>query len=131
MLLSTGLTTVLLLTGCTGTSSSSGSCALNEVVLGSSDLRPGGSVQLSVDWLYRTCEDTGGTFRPSEDVTVTITPASTGRSVLLGRPSPEGPTLRVAGRFALPADLPRGDAVLGVHSHDGDGSGADLPVTIG
>ncbi|WP_146240175.1 hypothetical protein [Curtobacterium sp. MCSS17_008] len=61
---------------------------------------------------------------------MTITPATTDRSVLLGRPTPEGPSLTVTGRFALPADLPRGDAVLGVHSHDGDGSGADVPVVI-
>lgn len=123
-------TTALLLTGCTEASSSAGSCAANEVELGDSDLRPGGSVQLTVDWLYRTCEDTGGTARASDDVTVTITPAATGRSVLLGRPRPEGPAFTVSGRFALPADLARGEAVLGVHSHDGDGSGADVPVTI-
>lgn len=77
-------TTVLLLTGCTVASSAAGSCAQNEVELGDSDLRPGGSVQLSVDWMYRSCEDTG-TTRASDDVTVTITPAATGRSVLLGR----------------------------------------------
>lgn len=116
--------------GCVVQGGASASCAGTTIELGDSDLRPGGQVDLQVDWLYRTCEDTGGTFRASEDVTVTITPASTGRAVLLGRPSPEGPDLTVAGRFDLPEDLPVGAAVLGVHSHDGDGSGADLDVTI-
>jgi hypothetical protein len=119
------------LTGCAAQGGTSASCAETSIELGdSSDLRPSGTVNLRVDWLYRTCEDTGGTFRPSDDVTVTITPDATGRTALLGRPTPSGPHFTVDGRFDLPRDLPPGDAVLGVHSHDGDGSGADLPVTI-
>ncbi|WFR66833.1 hypothetical protein P9139_19690 [Curtobacterium flaccumfaciens] len=109
--------------GCIVQEGASASCAGTTIELGDSDLRPGGQVDLQADWLYRTCEDTGGTFRASEDVTVTITPESTGRAVLLGRPSPKGPDLTVAGRFDLPEDLPVGAAVLGVHGHDGDGSG--------
>ncbi len=119
------------LAGCAAQSGASGSCAGTSIELrDSSDLRPSGSVNLRVEWLYRICEDTGGTFRPSDDVTVTITPDATGRTVLLGRPTPSGPQFTVDGRFELPDDLPPGEAVLGVHSHDGDGSGADLPVTI-
>lgn len=116
--------------GCSTSSTASASCAGTEVQLGDSDLRPGGAVDLSVDWMWRTCEDTGGTPRASDDVVVTITPSSTGTAVVLGRPVPEGPRFRVAGRFDLPADLPPGDAVLGVHSNDGDRAGADAPVTI-
>ncbi|MBM7802388.1 hypothetical protein JOE58_001639 [Curtobacterium luteum] len=116
--------------GCSAVSSSAGSCAAKEIRLGDSDLRPGGQVTLSVDWMWQTCEDTGGTPRASDDVAVTITPASTGRAVVLGRPTPEGSRFRVAGRFELPDDLPSGDAVLGVHSTVGDRAGADVPVTI-
>lgn len=98
------------------------SCAGTSIDLGDSDLRPDGTVDLHVDWLSRDCEDGGGT--------VTITPASTGDPVLLGRPTPQGEQFTVAGRFDLLDDLPVGDAVLDVSSHDGDGSGASLPVTI-
>ncbi|MEK6312700.1 MAG: hypothetical protein V4755_18545 [Curtobacterium sp.] len=117
------------ITGCSA-SSAAGSCAGKVVQLGESDLRPGGEVALSVDWMWQTCEDTGGVPRASDDVVVTITPSATGTAVVLGRPTPEGPRFRVAGLFALPADLPPGDAVLGVHSNDGDRAGADVPVTI-
>ncbi|MFJ4296363.1 hypothetical protein [Curtobacterium sp. NPDC089689] len=117
------------ITGCSA-SSAAGSCAAKEVRLGDSDLRPGGEVALSVDWMWRTCEDTGGVPQASDDVVVTITPSSTGTAVVLGRPRPEGPRFRVAGQFDLPDDLPAGDAVLGVHSNDGDRAGADVPVMI-
>lgn len=119
------------LSGCAVQSGASASCPGTSIELGDSDLRPGGTVELHVDRVYRACEDGGGTFRASEDVTVTITPESTGESVLLGRPTPEGDQFTVAGRFDLPEDLPVGDAVLDVQSHDGEGSGASLPVTIG
>ncbi|WP_336697576.1 hypothetical protein [Curtobacterium sp. USHLN213] len=111
-------------------SGAAASCAGTSIDLGDSDLRPGGTVDLHADWLSRDCEDGGGTFRASDDVTVTITPASTGDPVLLGRPTPQGEQFTVAGRFDLPDALPVGDAVLDVSSHDGDGSGASLPVTI-
>ncbi|MGG7307656.1 hypothetical protein ACQXVK_10735 [Curtobacterium sp. AB451] len=130
----TGSVVVLLaggvLSGCGAQNGAAASCAGTSIDLGDSDLRPGGTVDLHVDWLYRDCEDTGGTFRASDDVTVTITPASTGAPVLLGRPTPTGEQFTVAGRFDLPDDLPVGDAVLDVSSHDGEGSGASLPVTI-
>lgn len=106
------------------------SCAGTSIELGDWDPRPGGTVDLHVDWLSRDCEDGGGAFRASDDVTVTITPESTGDPVLLGRPTPPGEQFTVAGRFDLPDDLPVGDAVLDVSSHDGEGSGASLPVTI-
>lgn len=109
---------------------SSASCAEKSIELGPSDLTPGGQVDLRVDWMWRTCEDTGGTPRASQDVRVTITPVSTGVPVLLGRPTPTGDRFTVAGRFALPADLPVGDAVLEVSSRDGDGTSVDRSVTI-
>ena len=119
----------LSLGGC-ATSSASGSCAGSSIVLGDSDLRPGGTVRLSVDHMWRTCEDTGGTAVPSQDVTVSITPAATSRAVLLGRPVPQGEQMTVSGAFDLPTDLPPGDAVITVASHEGDLAGADLPVRI-
>lgn len=102
-------------------SGAAASCAGTSTDLGDSDLHPG-TVDLHVDWLSRDCEDGGGT--------VTITPESTGDPVLLGRPTPPGEQFTVAGRFDLPDDLPVGDAVLDVSSHDGEESGASLPVTI-
>ncbi|OII23043.1 hypothetical protein BIV01_15860 [Curtobacterium sp. MCBA15_013] len=130
----TGIVVVLLvgaaLSGCAVQAGAAASCAGTSIDLGDSDLRPGGTVDLHVDRLYRDCEDGGGTFRASDDVTVTITPESTGEAVLLGRPTPQGEQFKVAGRFDLPDDVPVGDAVLDVSSHDGDGSGASLPVTI-
>ncbi|WIB34821.1 hypothetical protein [Curtobacterium sp. MCJR17_043] len=40
-----------------------------------SSLHPGGVVQLQVDAVWETCEDTGGTSRAASDVTVVVTPS--------------------------------------------------------
>ncbi len=61
---------------------------------------------------------------------MSITPAVTGTAVLLGRPTPAGDRMTVSGTFDLPADLPSGDAVLRVESHEGERAEAALPVTI-
>lgn len=117
------------LSGCA--TSAAGSCAGTTIDLGESTLEPGGVVRLSVDHMWQTCEDTGGTSRPADDVTVTITPESTGKDVLIGRPEPSGDLDTVRGAFDLPEDLPTGAATLSVQSHGGDQAGAELPVTIG
>jgi hypothetical protein len=120
---------VVSLTGCVA-GGASASCAVKEVQLGPSSLHPGGVVRLSVDWMWQTCEDGGGTSRAAEDVEVTITPAATGDAVVLAHPTPSGPRFTVSGAFDLPGDLPTGDAVLTVQSLGGDEAGASLPVTI-
>lgn len=109
----------------------SASCAGSTLELTDPEVRAGGTVQLTVDGMFQTCEDTGGTFRPADDVTVTITPVSTGEPVLLGRPTPSrSAPYVVQGSFDLPEDLPTGDAVLAVQSHGGERAGADLDVTV-
>lgn len=121
------------LTGCAGigiAGGSSASCAVTSIDLGESSLQPGGTVQLHVDWMWQTCEDTGGIPRPAEDVTVSITSSVDGREVVLGHPDPVGETFTVRGSFDLPEDLPVGDAVLAVASDGGDRTSAELPVTI-
>jgi hypothetical protein len=123
---------VVLATGLGGcaSGSSSGSCAVKTIDLGDSALHPGGSVRLHVDRMWQTCEDTGGTPRAAEDVTVSVTPAAGGREVVIGHPVPAGESFVVSGSFDLPADLPVGDAVLAVRSHSGDETSADLPIVI-
>ncbi|WIB75931.1 hypothetical protein DEJ28_09505 [Curtobacterium sp. MCPF17_002] len=123
------LAAVVSLTGCVS-GSASGSCAGPELELGDSSLQPGGVVRLSVDWMWQTCEDTGGTPRAADDVDVTITPSVTGEAVVLGHPEPTGERFTVSGSFALPDDLPSGDAVLAVTSHGGDQTRAALPVSV-
>jgi hypothetical protein len=128
------VTASLSLTACAAGGSGGGasaSCAGSTLELTDPEVRAGGTVQLTLDGMHQVCEDTGGTFRPAEDVTVTITPASTGEPVLLGRPTPSGSAPYVVqGSFDLPEDLPTGDAVLSVRSHKGDRAGADLDVTV-
>ena len=121
------------ISGCTGVAhgGASASCAGQVVELEDPALEPGGVVQLTVDWMWTTCEDTGGTSRPAEDVTVTITSSASGERFLLGRPTPTGPRSTVSGAFDLPEELPVGAAVVSVRSHDGDRAGADLAVTVG
>ncbi|WP_181419585.1 MULTISPECIES: hypothetical protein [unclassified Curtobacterium] len=87
-------------------------------------------VQLQVDAVWETCEDTGGTSRAASDVTVVVTPSPDGEEVLLGRPTPQGSLSTVDESFDLPADLPVGPAVLALHTHSGDLIDAELPITI-
>ena len=115
--------------GC-ASGSSAGSCAVKTIDLGDSALHPGGSVRLHVDRMWQTCEDTGGTPRAAEDVTVSVTPAAGGREVVIGHPVPAGESFVVSGSFDLPADLPVGDAVLAVRAHGGDETSAELPIVI-
>ncbi|OII39572.1 hypothetical protein BIU98_10915 [Curtobacterium sp. MMLR14_010] len=126
------LVLVLTLSGCGVVgSSAAGSCAPKEIELGDSSLHPGGAVELSVDWMTATCEDTGGVNRAAEDVAVSVTPASTGHEYVLAtvdRAVGERHTVR--GRFTLPADLPLGDATLAVTLHMGDRAEASRTVTI-
>lgn len=109
---------------------SSGSCAVKTIDLGDSALHPGGSVRLHVDGMWQTCEDTGGTPRAAEDVTVSVTPAAGGREVVIGHPAPAGESFVVSSSFDLPADLPVGDTVLAVRAHGGDETSAELPIVI-
>ncbi|QNE44436.1 hypothetical protein F1C15_11980 [Frigoribacterium sp. NBH87] len=132
---SVGGTTLLLVivTGCAPVTggTASGSCAVKEIVLGSSDLRPGGKIKLSVDWMTARCEDTGGTNQPAESIEVTITPTASSDSRPLGTiESATGPSFTAAGTFPLPADIPAGDAVLAVTSSTGEGAVAGLPITL-
>ncbi|MCY1696125.1 hypothetical protein [Curtobacterium sp. SL109] len=126
------LVLVLALSGCGVVSSgASGSCAVKEIELGESALHPGGAVELSVDWMTATCEDTGGVNRTAEDVAVSVTPASTGHEYVLATVDRAvGERYTVRGRFTLPADLPLGDATLAVTSQMGDGAEASRTVTI-
>lgn len=100
------------------------------IELQESSLHPGGVVRLSADFVWETCEDTGGTSRAASDVTVSVTPSATGEELVLARPTPEGERSTVSGSFDLPADLPLGDAVLAVRSHSGDAFEAELPIAI-
>lgn len=129
---------VLVLSGCGMTQSGAGSCAAKELELGDSALHPGGSVQLSVDWMTATCEDTGGVNRTAEDIAVSVTPTATGHTSLLAtvdratgdRYTVSGDRYTVSGRFDLPQDLPLGPATLAVTSSMGDGAEATRTVTI-
>ncbi|MBF4599339.1 hypothetical protein ITJ55_00785 [Frigoribacterium sp. VKM Ac-1396] len=129
-----GMTLLLVIvTGCAPVSggTAAGSCAVKEIVLGSSDLRPGGEIQLSVDWMTARCEDTGGTNRPAEDIDVTITPIESSESRHLGTiKSAAGPRFTAAGTFPLPDDIPAGDGVLAVTSTTAEGAVAELPITL-
>ncbi|ROQ52646.1 hypothetical protein EDF36_3808 [Rathayibacter sp. PhB152] len=117
--------------GCTGiTSSSAGSCAVKVIELQESSLHPGGAVHLSADFIWETCEDTGGTSRAASDVTVTITPSASGEEILLGRPIPKGERSTVDASFDLPADLPTGPAVLALHTQSRDPIDVQLPIEI-
>jgi len=129
-----GMTLLLVIvSGCaplTG-GNASGSCAVKEIVLGSSDLRPGGEIKLSVDWMTSRCEDAGGTNEPAEDIEVMITPTARSGSRQVGTiESATGPRFTAAGTFPLPADIPAGDAVLTVTSSTGEGAAAELPITL-
>lgn len=123
---------VLVLSGCGMTQSgAAGSCAVKELELGDSALHPGGSVQLSVDWMTATCEDTGGVNRTAEDIAVSVTPTATGHTSLLATVDrATGDRFTVSGRFDLPDDLPLGAATLAVTSSMGDGAEATRTVTI-
>lgn len=122
---------VLMLSGCGMTQSGAGSCAAKELELGDSALHPGGSVQLSVDWMTATCEDTGGVNRTAEDIAVSVTPTATGHTSLLATVDrATGDRFTVSGRFDLPQDLPLGPATLAVTSSIGDGAEATRTVTI-
>lgn len=129
-----GMTLLLVIvTGCTpvpgGTASNS--CAVKRIVLGSSDLRPGGVIKLSVDWMTARCEDTGGTNYPAEDIDITLTATASSESRQLGTiKSATGPRFTAAGTFPLPADIPAGDEVLAVTSYTGEGAVAELPITM-
>jgi len=122
----------LALTACAGgaTGGASASCAAPTIELGDSTLEPGGEVQLSVEWMTQSCEDTGGTNRAAEDVTVSLVGIAGGESVVLGRPEPTGPRYTVSGTFDLPDDLAVGPATLRVASTGGDETSAEAPVTI-
>ncbi|MBD8585952.1 hypothetical protein IFT90_15460 [Frigoribacterium sp. CFBP 8766] len=129
-----GMTLLLVIvTGCAPVpgGTASGSCAVKEIVLSSSDLRPGGDITLSVDWMTARCEDTGGTNQPAEDIEITLTPTARSESRRLGTiESATGPRFTAAGTFPLPADIPAGDAVLAVTSFAGEGAVAELPLTL-
>lgn len=129
-----GMTLLLVIaTGCAPVpgGTTAGSCAVKTIVLGSSDLRPGGEIQLSVDWMTARCEDTGGTNRPAEDIDVTITPTGSTESRHLGTiKSAAGPRFTAAGTFPLPDDIPAGDGVLAVTSTIGERAVAELPITL-
>lgn len=129
-----GMTLLLVIvTGCAPVpgGTAAGSCAVKKIVLGSSDLRPGGEIQLSVDWMTARCEDTGGTNRPAEDIDVMITPMESSESRHLGTiQSAVGPRFTAAGTFPLPDDIPAGDGVLAVTSTTGEGAAAELPITL-
>lgn len=121
------------ISGCAGVGPQGGAsaaCAAPVIELEDSSLKPGGVVQLTVEGLVDTCEDTGGRSRPAENVTVTITSSPSGDEFLLGRPTPAGPHSAVSGAFDLPGELPPGDAVLSVRSHDGDRTRADLAIVV-
>ncbi|WP_146084353.1 hypothetical protein [Rathayibacter sp. AY1F6] len=121
----------LSVSGCTDiTSSSAGSCSPKVVELHESTLHPTGVVHLSADFIWETCEDTGGTSRSASDVTVTITPSAGGEEVLLGRPIPKGERSTVDASFDLPADLQTGPAVLALRTHSGDLIDVELPIDI-
>lgn len=116
--------------GCAA-STAAGSCAAKKVVLGESSLQPGGEVRFSVDWMTAVCEDTGGTNRAATGMTVSIEPASTDEVRTLGTiATATGPHFTARGTFALPADLPVGEATLRIESSVGDLAEAVLPVTI-
>jgi hypothetical protein len=85
---------------------------------------------VSADFIWETCEDTGGTSRAASDVTVLITPSASGEEILLGRPTPTGEQSTVDEIFDLPSDLPIGPAVMALRSHSGDAIDIELPVTI-
>jgi hypothetical protein len=129
-----GMTLLLLIvSGCAPVTGglASDSCAVKEIVLGSSDLRPGGEINLSVDWMTSRCEDAGGTNEPAEDIEITITPTGSSGSRQLGTlESALGPRFTAAGTFPLPTDIPAGDAVLTVTSPTGEGAAAELPITL-
>jgi hypothetical protein len=124
-------TIVSSVSGCAaGGSGSGGSCAVKTLDLHDSTLRPGGSVRVSADSIWETCEDTGGTSRAASDVTVLITPSASGEEMLLGRPTPRGERATVDESFDLPSDLPLGPAVVALRSHSGDAIDIELPVTV-
>ena len=129
-----GMTLLLVIvTGCAPVPGGTavGSCAVKEIVLGNSDLRPGGEIQLSVDWMTARCEDTGGTNRPAEDIDVTITPMESSESRHLGTiQSAAGSHFTAAGTFPLPDDIPAGDGILTVTSTTEEGAVAELPITL-
>ncbi|WP_127886764.1 hypothetical protein [Rathayibacter festucae] len=121
----------LSVSGCTDiTSSSAGSCSPKVVELHESSLHPTGVVHLSADFIWETCEDTGGTSRAASDVTVTITPSASGEEILLGRPIPKGERSTVDASFDLPADLQTGPAILALRTHSGDTIDVELPIDI-
>jgi len=119
--------------GCSsvGGGGAAASCAVKEIVLGDSDLRPGGHVQLSVDWMTARCEDTGGTNQAAEDVDVTLTSTAGAQQYLLGTvEAASGSRFTVEGTFDLPDDLAPGGAVLVVRSGTGEQTGAELPIEV-
>ncbi|PPF68521.1 hypothetical protein C5E16_06525 [Clavibacter michiganensis] len=87
-------------------------------------------MRVTADFIWETCEDTGGTSRAASDVTVLITPSASGEEMLLGRPTPTGERSTVDETFHLPLDLPIGPAVVALRSHTGDPIDIELPVTI-
>lgn len=118
-------------TGCVGSTSSSGSCAVKTIELDDAHLVPGGQVALSVDWMTATCEDTGGANSPASNIAVTITPATTEHEYRLGTiATVSAPDYTASGTFDLPADLPSGDATLTVSSPVGDYASATRDVVI-
>ena len=124
-------TTALRVSSLTSSSMTSASCAIKEVDLDGSDLRPGGEVRLSVDWMTSRCEDTGGIARPARDVDVTVTTAGDREPRLLGTvDEAAGPRFTVAGSFPLPDDLPIGEATLAVTSTSGEGTVAETPIVL-
>ncbi|MBF4632669.1 hypothetical protein ITJ42_15730 [Clavibacter michiganensis subsp. phaseoli] len=117
--------------GCAaGGAGSGGSCAAKSLDLDESSLQPGGAVRVSADFIWETCDDTGGTSRAASDVTVLITPSASGEEILLGRPAPTGERSTVDETFDLPSDLPVGPAVVALRTHSGDAINIELPVTI-
>lgn len=117
--------------GCTDiTSDSAGSCFPKVIELQESSLHPTGVVHFSADFIWETCEDTGGTSRAASDVTVTITPSASGEEILLGRPTPKGERSTVDASFDLPANLQTGPAVLALRTHSGDPIDVELPIEI-
>lgn len=87
-------------------------------------------MRVSADFIWETCDDTGGTSRAASDVTVLITPSASGEEILLGRPAPTGERSTVDETFDLPSDLPVGPAVVALRTHSGDAINIELPVTI-
>ncbi len=130
--------TMVGVSGCAVTTSASGSCALREIRLDDHAVRPGaevragGEIHLSVDWMTTDCEDTGATRRAARHFTVTITPTATGHVYRLGRvDAATGRRFTVAGRLVVPDGVPAGAATLAVTSADSDFASASTPVTVG